>query len=27
AETIECHSCGTENIPTNKFCPNCGTKI
>lgn len=27
AETVQCASCGTENVPTNKFCPNCGAKI
>lgn len=27
AETIQCHQCGADNIASNKFCPQCGTKI
>jgi acetolactate synthase-1/2/3 large subunit len=27
AEPISCVSCGTENEPGNKFCPECGTKL
>ncbi len=26
-ETIHCHHCGTKNTTTNKFCPECGTKL
>jgi acetolactate synthase-1/2/3 large subunit len=27
AGPIECASCGTENAPNNRFCPECGTKL
>lgn len=27
AETMVCTNCGTENLSTNKFCPECGTKL
>ncbi len=27
AETIACPSCGSQNIVTNKFCPECGGKL
>lgn len=27
AEPIVCASCGAENEPNNKFCPECGTKL
>lgn len=26
-EPIACSTCGTENEPANKFCPECGTKL
>jgi acetolactate synthase I/II/III large subunit len=27
AELIYCSSCGAKNVTTNKFCPECGTKL
>ncbi|MEG4197776.1 zinc-ribbon domain-containing protein [Microcoleus sp. Pol12A6] len=24
---IYCPSCGAKNVSTNKFCPECGTKV
>ena len=26
-ELIYCSSCGAKNIDSNKFCPDCGTKL
>jgi acetolactate synthase-1/2/3 large subunit len=26
-EIINCNYCGAENLTTNKFCPQCGTKL
>jgi acetolactate synthase-1/2/3 large subunit len=27
SEPVACGSCGAENMPQNKFCPECGTKL
>jgi len=27
SEPIHCNSCGAENAPSNKFCPECGAKL
>jgi acetolactate synthase-1/2/3 large subunit len=27
AELIYCPSCGAKNVSSNKFCPECGTKV
>ena len=27
SEPIDCSNCGAENPPSNKFCPECGTKL
>jgi acetolactate synthase-1/2/3 large subunit len=27
AEPITCTNCGTSNLPNNRFCPECGTKL
>lgn len=27
AEVIQCSNCGAKNISTNRFCPDCGTKL
>jgi acetolactate synthase-1/2/3 large subunit len=27
AEIVTCYSCGTENLPKNRFCPTCGAKL
>lgn len=26
-ETLQCGDCGTENVPTHKFCSDCGAKL
>jgi acetolactate synthase I/II/III large subunit len=26
-ESLQCSNCGSENVSTNKFCPDCGTKL
>jgi acetolactate synthase-1/2/3 large subunit len=27
AELVLCSHCGTKNVSTHKFCPECGTKV